>query len=148
LLYGQTSEQSPFTLPKDRFTGVASLVERAPAVLTARQSHHMDMLQDRLLMGTRRRQPWNWFSAAMWAQCVGLGAYGQPICRTRSGRALFLSPRDRDVTNMGRAAKTTAAHTVRGCRLPAVLDMAAPIIWSCYHRRLRFNSVETMLAEL
>jgi len=38
--------------------------------------------------------------------------------------------------NMGSATGMAAAHTVRGCRLPAVLDMAAPIIWSCYHRRL------------
>jgi len=102
----------------------------------------MDMLEDRLLKGSRRRQSWNWFSAAAYTQRVRLGAYGQPICRTHSGRTLFLSPCDRDVMNMGGAAGMTAVHTMRGCHLPTVLDMATPILWSRYHRRLPFTSSE------
>ena len=108
--------------------------------LTAYRCHRM--YRDSLLEGKLRHQPWNWFCAAACTQRVGRGAYGQPICRTRSGRALFLSPRDRDMMNMGGAAGMTAEHTMRTCHQTATLDMAAPIIWSRYHRRLPLTSGE------
>lgn len=44
--------------------------------------------------------------------------------------------------NMGRAARMAAVHTVRGCHLSAILDMATPVIWSIwsrYHHRLPFT---------
>lgn len=119
---------------------VASLVERALGVLTTHRSHCTR--QDRPLKGRRRHQPWDWFSAATCTQRVRLGAYRQPNCRAHSRRALFVAQRDRDVMNMGGAAGMTAVHTVRGCHLPAALDMATPIIWSRYHRRLPFTAGE------
>ena len=36
----------------------------------------------------------------------------------------------------------TAEHTMRTCHQTATLDMAAPIIWSRYHRRLPLTSGE------